>query len=279
MARVVLSSSTYSAIIDDAELEIDGVTIDDVTVTGTSTNTGVLTFDVDGDVTIDAGDRVEAKLMLKFKSLALGNEGITVQASVSTADANGIKAEGADNLGNGVPDQLTGSASGEEHTLRTTGVDVDGFTTDVDVTTADTADDSFGQFVLTFDVTAIGDDEVYVPLTAGAFDSGASTTRGAVYKVTDANGNLIASSSADQLTASLVLEDGGDDSTSGFVRLEGDETATLKLTIVFNPGSAAGQYIVSLDSVGFAGTAVAATKRSTLTPATGYDTAPTQIQS
>lgn len=268
-AAVALTlSAAYNLVVDDAELEIDGVTIDDFTVSSTTVTNPTLTFDVDGDVTIDAGDRVEAKLMLRFKALA--TEGTTVSASVASA---AIEGEGADD------ETSTGSASGDTHTLRTTGVSVDGFTTDVDVTTTDTADNSYGEFVLTFDVTAVGDDEVFIPLNAAAMDAGASTTRGAVYKVTDTLGNIIASSSADQLTASLVLEDGGDDSTAGYVRLEGDETATLKLTVVFNPGTASGQYIVVLDSVGFAPTAVAASQRTSLSPATDYDTAPTQIQS
>lgn len=277
VVTVEVSSSTYAAIVDDAELDIDGTIVDKVTVTGTSTQTATLTFDSsDDDIVIEAGDRVEAKLMLKFKSLALGNEGITVRGSVTGGNADAIDAEGADTL---TTTQLQGSATGDYHYLRTTGVSVDAFATDVKVTTTDTADNSYGEFVLTFDVTAVGDDEVYVPLTAATMDAAGSSTRGAVFKVTDANGNLVASSSADQLTASLVLEEGGDDSTSGYVRLEGDETATLKLTVVFNPGTAAGQYIVVLDGVGFAATAAPATQQTRLSPATDYDTAPTQIQS
>ncbi len=68
--NVATTGATYSTLVDDAEIVIDGVTIDDVTVDATG-DEAVLTFDVDGDVVIDAGDRVEAELRLRFKSMTV----------------------------------------------------------------------------------------------------------------------------------------------------------------------------------------------------------------
>ncbi|HEU4677456.1 MAG TPA: peptidoglycan-binding protein [Candidatus Paceibacterota bacterium] len=266
-------TSTYNGLVDDAELVIDGTTIDDVTVTGGGTNDATLSFDVNNDVTINAGDRVTAELKLKFKSLASGDEGATIYAEVSSADRAAIDATGADDLAAG---QLSGSATGDTHTLRTSGVAVEDFSADTDVTTSDTATNSYGTFTFTFDVTTIGDDEVFIPLTAASTTASGSTTKGAVYKITDANGTTVTAS--DSNSASLVRISGGDTSTAGYVRLDSGETATLKLTVTFNP-TTAGQFIGVLDSVGFAATADPATDSTTLTPSTDYDTDPAFITS
>lgn len=276
---------TYAALVDDVELVIDGVTIDAYTPTATTTAgydaSNVLAFDVDGDVTIAAGERVSAELMVKFKSLALANEGATVHAAVTTFNANSIDAEGADGLiaDDLNEDQIRGSADGDVHTLRTAGIAVENFETDETATVGAADDGSYGTYEITFDVTTIGGDELYIPLTASAFDGAApATTRGAVYTI-EKDGVAVASSSADALSASLTRVSGGDTSTSGYVRLDSGDTATFKLTVTFNPGSTAGQYTAILNSVNFAATGVPATDSVTLTPAADYDSDPLYITS
>ncbi len=274
------SAATFNKLVDDYELVIDGVTIDKlVDMNGVASGnyndgqTVVLRFDVDGDVTINAGDRVAAELKLKFKSLNTLDEGATIKGSVTGANADDIEAIGGDDL---TDSQTSGSATGDVHTLRTSGIDVSDFKGTVNVTTSDTATNSYGEFVMEFDVTAVGSDELYIPLNAASTTATASTSKGAVYKITDSNGNTVTAS--DSTSASLVIVSGGDDDTAGYVRLDSGDTATLKLTVTFNP-TTSGQYGAVLNSVGFAKTAISATSRTTATPSTAFDIDPKQISS
>ncbi|MCB9814340.1 hypothetical protein H6784_02895 [Candidatus Nomurabacteria bacterium] len=179
---VDVSSSTYGNIVDDAELVIDGVKISDVDVEGNASSTAILTFNVDGDVVIDAGDRVEVELVLTFKSLAAGNEGTTVQAYVN-ADGD-IDGEGADDV------TSTGTATGDEHTLRTEGAVIE-FVSSTETlklnSDATTTDDS-GTFVLKFDVTAF-DTDLFINKTAAS--GTAMGTVGVNYQVTDGSGTVV----------------------------------------------------------------------------------------
>ena len=114
---------TYDALVDDARLVIDGVTIDsgasDLTPAGGAAASVSIDFDVDGDVVIDAGDRVKAELQIRFNNLLGGDEGAQVRASV---DGDDIIAEGADDLES---TQLDGSAQGAWHTLRSQGAAIE----------------------------------------------------------------------------------------------------------------------------------------------------------
>lgn len=277
VVTVDVSSSTVNTLVDDFEIVIDGTTIDDWDYDGGADDASRdVTFNVDGDVVIDAGDRVAVEVMVKFNSLNSGDEGTTISAST---DADDYDAEGADDLDT---TQLQGAASSEDHTLRTSGITFSDFSSSVSVETNDTtADDSYAEFTLEFDVTAIGEDEVYIPLTDAVWDSFASGTAGAVYYMEDSDGNRVASSSADQLSAVLSLVSGGDETDNGNVLLYTDETATLELVITFNPGSA-DQYKAVLDGIGFMLDDAAdnlADEFETASPASEYDSSAKNITS
>ena len=213
------ATSTYGLLVDDAELVIDGVTIDSVTLSTTTSATTTLTFDVDGDVTIDAGDRVEAKLNLKFKALRGEFEGATVQAVVTSAQADLIEAEGADDLAAG---QLSGAAEGDSHTLRTAGINVAIESVDADVTTGDSATDDYATYVIEVEVTAFEQD-VYL-----------STTPGTSLSYVLENG---ASVTATTGTRSVTITSTGDEVGSTFEITEGS-TETLTFTVTYTPGVA-----------------------------------------
>lgn len=233
---VTLSSSTYAAIIDDAELVIDGVTIDDFTASTTLAGSADLVFDVDGDVVIDAGDRVSAELNLRFKSLSLpGNEGMTVQAEVTAADANAIDAAGADDLSASSPDQLRGAAQGEVHTLRTAGVDVSLESTDADVTVGDSTGDDYATYVIELEVTAFEQDVYISTNPATALDYDIETSSGSTTAVE---------------TVSAVLESTGDEVSGAFEITEG-ATETITITVTYNPAAANTSARLDLDSIVF----------------------------
>jgi hypothetical protein len=235
VVTVITGNDNYADVVDDAELVIDGTTIDDFDVViSTTTNPGdtaTLTFDVDGDVTIDAGDRVEAELMLKFKALA--TEGATVQGKVLAANANNIVAEGAEDLDNTGPDQLTGSATGDIHTLRSAGINVEAGDIDATVTTVDGGSD-YATYEVEVDVTAF-DQEAFFSV------DGATST---VWSLEDSSGNSVTAG-----VRTVVLDSTADEENGFFIVREG-ETKTFTLTVTYKPGAATSARL-QLDSLKF----------------------------
>jgi peptidoglycan hydrolase-like protein with peptidoglycan-binding domain len=245
------ATTTYATVIDDAELVIDGVTIDDFTVGSTTATSTTLTFDVDGDVTIDAGDRVAAELNLKFKALLV--EGTTVTASI-TGTTSTIDAEGADDLGTS---QISGAATGDVHTLRTAGMDVSVDTVDADVTTADGNVNDYATYVVSVDVTAFEQD-VYLAINdATSTDWSLETSSGAAVTIG---------------TSTVTLTSTGDEQGAYFLINEG-ETETITLTVTFSPGVTNTAARLQLDALMFAATGVAPTQTWTASPDEDYRTA------
>lgn len=253
VVKVTVSSSTVGAIVDDAEIVIDGVTIDEVTW-GTDGATRVATFDVDGDVTIDAGDRIEAELMLRFKSLALGNEGITVMAEVDDVDS--FEAEGADDLEPTTPDQLRGAAQGDAHTLRTAGLDISLEKTSAVVTTGDGAGDDYGTYEIEVEVTAFEQDVYIATDGTVSFD----------FSMIDGTGAVINLGST-----STVLTSTADESGVYYEITEG-ETETITLQVTFDAASTNQAARLQLNSISFADTATTPNKTQTTLPASDYRT-------
>lgn len=252
--NVATTGATYSVLVDDAELVIDGTTIDDVTVDVTG-NLAVLTFDVDGDVVIDAGDRVQAELMLRFKSLAPANEGATVQGSVSSLTTSIVDAEGADDLGNS---QLGGAATGDAHTLRTTGIDVSPESTSAEVTTGDNAGDDYATFEVEVEITAFEQD---VRIST---DYASSTS----FSIVDGSGNTVTGTSTPVLTSSA-------DENGGFFEINEGSTETLTLQVTFDAATAGAAARLRLNSITFdeSGTATNTDDQTQTTlPATDYRT-------
>ncbi len=254
VVHVEVSSSTYALVVDDAELIIDGTTIDSVTASGTGATVD-LSFDVDGDVVIEAGDRVAAELMLKFNALPLGNEGITVQGSVTAANRALIDATGADDL---ATSQLTGAATGDVHTLRTSGVDVSAVSMTSAVTAPDGNDNDYATYTLVFDVTAFNQD-VYIST---------SPATAVTYTVEDGSG--VATTSATTVTLSSTAKE----VSSAFEVTEGS-TKRFTLKVTYDPSvttSTAAR--VQLETLVFGSAAGAPTGQTwTASPEANYRTA------
>ncbi len=273
--QVLTTKAGYSTLVDDAEITIDGTTIDDVTVTLSTTtiagDTAALKFDVDGDVVIDAGDRVEAELALRFKKLDNpAYEGATVKASITTVGTNPdvIVAEGSDDLDTS---KITGTATGDAHTLRTSGVAVTDFSISSTVeNNTNTPANSTASFVAEFSLEVIGDDEVYVPLNTAIMYAAGSTTKGVVYRIEDANSAMVSTTTS--LSAIFQKVGGGGDTSvsPGYLYLQAGEVADVKLSVTFDP-TTAGYYTMIVDSVNFNGAASPANEAVELRPATDYD--------
>ena len=224
---VLTTVASYNALVDDAELVIDGVVIDDVTVGTGSTTIGLttLTFDVSEDVTIDAGDRVEAKLMLTFKSLALANEGATVKASVTA-----VNGEGAETVNS------TGTVVGDEHTLRTSGISSELDTVSSVVTVVEAAGvNDYATYKVSVDVTAFEQD-VYISTnpatsTVYALENGASVP-------------------AVLGSRTPTLSSTGEEN-AGFFEINEGETETITLEVTYIPGAANTVARLALTSIVF----------------------------
>jgi hypothetical protein len=255
VVNVETTVAGYNTLVDDAELVIDGTTIDDVKVTsGASTTAGTveLTFDVDGDVVIDAGDRVEAKLMLKFKSLAPANEGATVKGLITTLTTSNVKAEGADDLANG---QLSGSATGDAHTLRTTGVNVSLDTATAVVTTGDQPGDDYATYKIVLDVTAFEQD-VFI------------STNQAI----SASTSVVNSAGAAVAGTSTVVIDSSADVEGGSFKINEGETETVTITVTFDATTAGAAARLQLNNIVFGATDGANNQTWLALPATDYRT-------
>ncbi len=229
------AATTTDLLVDDAQLLVDGEVYDDVTITS---NGNVFTFDTDDDDwMIEAGDRVTVEFQVEFEALASNLEGATVEATVDSAN---IDAEGADDL---IGAQLSGSATGEQHTLRTEGAILALVSTDEDLKENNdaTAADDEGVFTIKFDVTAFESD-IFVNKTAA---SGTTMgTAGANFLVEDANGvQVLAGTSSASLTSTA-------DTEGTRFQVDEGETETFTLTVEYDP-VAEGFFQLQLYSINF----------------------------
>ena len=218
--RVGLQSGTENVedIINDLVLVIDGEEFDDWSWVTNGTDTAVeVDFDIDGDLTIDAGDRVTAELQAEFKKLDTNYAGGETITATTTED--GWEAEGADDI------DVDGSASGETHTLRVIGINVENPTKSATVTTVDGATNDYATFTLEFDVTAFEED-IYI---------GTNPATSTVYEVQDAGGNDLSGTG----TTTAVLDSSADENGAGtfFIVREG-ETEEFTLEVTYLPGVA-----------------------------------------
>ena len=217
----VSDSRTYDALVRDARLVIDGEEYDDVTVSSGNTDTAVLTFDFGrNEVELDAGEVATAILELEFKALSESDEGTEVQASITSAQVDAIDAEGSEDLS---ASQLSGSASGDTHTLQTGGTATDEVETSATVTSVNGDNNDYATFEIEMDISAFEQD-AYIPINPAV---------GTTWRVVDANGNdLSGTGSATAILDSTAREEG-----DYFVIREG-RTETLTLQVVYVPGVA-----------------------------------------
>lgn len=262
--KLTVGSGTVNTFMRDARLVVDGTTYTKKTVTDGSTNT--MLFEIDkGDLTIDAGDRVTVEVQVDFKALAPSNEGTTITGSVDTA---GIVAKGADTL---TGSQLSGSATGETHTMRTQGAVIAAQSTSVafKANSSNTKDDDAGSYSITFDVTAF-DGDIFIPKFA---DRGTSLgTAGANFVIEDMSngGNAIASGTAVSSLASKATSEGS------FFKVPEGETKSFTLTVEYDPDTSS-FYALRLHSVNWNTSASAPSTMQLALPTSAYETAPLSI--
>ncbi|MCU0678478.1 MAG: hypothetical protein MUF19_02745 [Candidatus Pacebacteria bacterium] len=247
-------ASNMDDLVNDFRLEIGGDSFDAESYTGTG-STVTLVFDIDGDFTIDADAVETAMLYADFEDMESNDEGSTIQAQVL---ASGIDAEG-DVSGEDVA--VDGSSvSGEVHTLRTEGIDVEVTEDSATSETIDGADNDFGEYEIEVEISAFGEDAYIANTGANAF----------TYQIENSSGAVVATGTATSSTISSSA-----DLEGSYYEIADGSTETFTFRVTFDPLAAAeGQdYRVQFLTVVFNDTADTNTPSTeTLSPASDYET-------
>lgn len=224
----VSDSETYNALVRSARLMIDGKKYDKVTITDGNTDTAVLVFDLGRNGhTIDAGDSATAKLELEFRALSEADEGTRLQAMITSSQADEIDAEGTDDL---TASQISGSAQGEIHTLRTGGSTFAGVETSASLQTNSSAtiDDDEGLFRISFNVTAFEQD-LYV--NKSALRGTNQDTAGVNYILEDSVGAEVAAGDVSAVLTSNA------DSVGNQFRVREGQTKRFTVIVEYDPAT------------------------------------------
>lgn len=256
------SDDNVSDVVNDVKLVIDGEEFDDfdwVSPAGTSAST---TFNVDKDYTVKSGERVPVEVMVKFKSTSGYTSGTTIAASTTAAN---ITAEGADDL-TAANSGVTGSASGDTHTLKTSGLNVEPNDDSAVTTVVDGSDNDYATYTIKVDVTAFDEDQYIsqTPTTAYTFQ---------IENASDAT--VLGTSTATTTIISSTAETEG----SSYRINEGD-TETFTFTVTLNPlpadeGKSFRAQLLTIVSGSSAGSPTGNT--FTASPASDYETNGTLI--
>ena len=270
---ITISSGTLSDFIDggDSRLLVDGQELEteDESVVGST-----VVFDFDsGDFILEEGTSIDVELELEFNSLAAGDEGVTISASLA-GNTTKIDAEGRDDL-----TDIEGSATGEEHTLRTAGLIFnttfeggDGLDEEFEIrenSDATSADDQ-GEFEFTFEVTAFDDDAYVNDMVAEASTSAdvLAAMAGIGILVFDADGNATSTTAGFN---AVIADSTAEQESSGRYRIDEGEAETFTVRAVVNPDTA-GFFSVQLFGVAFSSTDQDPTEFQEATPLNDFET-------
>lgn len=229
---------TFAEVIDDIWLEVDGQTEDGEMTTsntiaadgGAATNTYYFDFDSD-PIELDSGDDMDVELHVKFKGRGSNyDEGMTIQAMVTSSNVDAWDVEGADDLGAG---QLNGSATGDAHQLFENGINVELASSSYTETVNDSGQVTKVTYTMNYEVSAFGD-TFYVPF--GATRDGAVATTGFNFQIEDGSNNVVTSASSDATTS--VAASSNADVSGNYWRVDDGDTETVTVTVsVTNDGT------------------------------------------
>ena len=247
--QLTVDSGTVGTFMRDVRLLVDSKAYTKKTITDGSTNTIRFEFG-NGEFVIDGGDRITVLVEVDFKPLALGNEGTTIYGSV---DTSGIDAEGADDLRGS---QLSGTATGEMHTMRTKGIVGQAGSLTSEVTSVTGATNDYATYAVQVKVTAFGQD-VYIPTSV----AGAVT-----YQLENGSGAALSD------TGSAILTSNAKEQSGYFHIAEGD-TKTITLEVTYKPEVSMTTARLQLLTINFNDSADTPDQTWNAVPANSYETA------
>lgn len=243
-----VTGESYDNVVSDLMLVIDGEEYDDFSVSGGTTATATITFDLsDEDIVLAEGEEVSVEVMAEFLATTTGayDEGTTVTVDVPAATFDTVDAEGVDSGEDLEASQLNGSFEGEVMTLRSEGISISPVSDDAERTFVadDTGESDQGTFTIVFEVTAFGED-IYIDNSTPVEDNdGSEVTTTSSYSVTNPGNNT----SVGTLSAT-----GGDydEETNSWRIAEGD-TAEFTLEVIVTATSSSNAS-VALQALGYA---------------------------
>lgn len=247
------TSTTTTNVINDINLLIDGRVYRDTGFTAVSTTSRTYTFDIDGRVTIDRGDRAEVEVQVNLNAQS-GNypSGTTIRA---TALVNETDAEGANTL---TGSQLRGSAIGDLHTLVSTGLVVPAGSVEssASVTSVEGTANDYATYRIEFDVTAVEQD-VYI---------NANETVSLEYDIVTPGGDPVATG-----TRTAVIDSTADE-VSGYFRIREGQSENVSVTVTYVPGTAGVAARMQIEAINYAASPVSPTDTWNALPVSDYRT-------
>lgn len=257
--QLTVSSSTVGTFVRDARIQVDGKTYTKKTIVDGATNT--MTFDFNkGELVIDAGNRISVEIDVEFKQLASEFEGTTIVGSIDTSE---IIAKGADSL---TGSQLSGNATGESHTMRTSGVIIGTQNTSavLQPNSNSTREDDQGVYTIRFDLTAFERD-IFIAKSA---------TRGTTLSTGGVNFTMIDTSAGSLETASGTVATSLSSNArteGGYYKVAEGETKTFTLSVNYDPEYNA-FYKVQLHSINWSSFASEPTAQQLALPEQKFET-------
>ena len=234
--NIQTGTAPFSSVIDDVRLVVGGKTFKDAEILTTgiysATNTRVM-FDIDGDVTIDDGDKETVKVIVDFKPQTGYQNNESVIARITSVERDLTKAEGSDDI-----EKLSGTVIGKEHRLIGDGVMVNSDSVSFKTETQG-ENDTIGIFTLKFEVSAVEGDFYFKDLVS---TSSSASTGGIKVSVDSTVGA--------PTSVSGVLDTTAREDSNGVFTIREGRTETITVTVVVDAANA-GQHRVSVDSLFF----------------------------
>lgn len=194
---------------------------------------GVIEFENLG-LEIDADTTADLSLKLVFKGSEDYNEGDTVTAVFTSID------KAKDENGNDEGDMtISGSADGNTHTLRSVGISVDITENTTTIIAEDLANNDRAEFVWEFEVTAFGNDDVYInkdilgivaTQVAADVDQVFAITYSSGAALTAVNGTITTNTDADDVTADATAYAGAYAGET-FYKIKGGTAEKFTITV------------------------------------------------
>jgi len=150
---------------------------------------------------------------------------VTIMAALTNANIDSIVAESIEPL---TQSQLSGSATGAKHTLRSSGIDVFSESSEANVTVNDGSNNDYATFEIEVEVTAF-DQDVFIPIGPAS----------AAWKLVDGNGNDLVTSDTASTTFVTTSSAGEGGAGNNFFEINEGETETVTVTVTYTPGTSA----------------------------------------
>lgn len=235
------SQTALQDIIRRATLSIDGDTYTGTLSSG-STTTGTITFS-NLHTTVNGNDSVTGTLSIDLYGQT-GHYSTTGEGLIFGLNSSDVSAQNSDTGDNS---QVVGSAQSQTQTIAVnTGISVSaGSNSASEAYNSTTPSNSTGTFALSFNVTANGSQDVYIPKTIGLTSSTTDDYTHGAGVADDLGASTVGTTSA-----SLSSSADTDPNNSGYFVVHAGQTKTFTANVTMQP-SAPGYYQIGLKDVNF----------------------------